>query len=282
MKKIIALAVAGAFVAPVYAAEISVGGEVEVTMTNTTTANTIATATSEVTVTATEEMANGMSVAAYVQLNDEQAGTEDDTMPGGITISGPFGSITTGIDEDNAATSMDDFADVAETGGGNGAFDGVVGAEFVRFNPNLGIEGLAVALGYEAGGTAATEATEFAISYSVGGLKVAYQAENNDDDTKENVTGFSASYTMGPLYVAMDSQKDADGTAGQGNDAIGITYNYGPGKVYYESNESGAADTEEVAYGVSYNLGGVVNTYLGFVNEDGADDKTVVGVEYAF
>ena len=113
MKKLVALAVAGAFIAPVYAADISVSGEVEFTYTTATGADPVmASAENAITVTATEEI-NGIAVTAAVVM-DEDANYDGGSGDGG-TLSLKFASgLALGFgDKAGAMDSVGDYTDVS-------------------------------------------------------------------------------------------------------------------------------------------------------------------------
>ena len=71
MKKIIALAVASAFVAPAFAAEITVSGDVEYTMTQKGGKTYGGVGDADFKITATEDMSNGYSVMAYIDFDSD-------------------------------------------------------------------------------------------------------------------------------------------------------------------------------------------------------------------
>jgi hypothetical protein len=97
MKKIIAAAVATAFVAPAFAADVTLTGSQEFSLvsnqTTTATSDTAATDTA-FTIKASTETANGLSISTDINMDGD--GTHD----GGnsINISGPMGSIVLGDD----------------------------------------------------------------------------------------------------------------------------------------------------------------------------------------
>jgi hypothetical protein len=297
MKKIIAVAIAGAFIAPaVHAAEVTLGGEIEYYITDATGGTTGNTAENEIKVSVTEELDNGMTISGY--LNSNNGGTHDS----GIAIASDFGTLNVGNgDGDTAITAMDDKADVAEQGAGAGsAGTGKTYVNTVRFTPNLGVEGLTVSAGYAVGAAATDETSDFALQYSVAGFAVSYgeaEVEGSTVTTKNT----SVSYTYGPFYAAMDSVDGKNGVENAKVDAVAVTYNYGPGNIFVETNEvnytsatgnavlSGTANLKPktTVVGISYKIGGL-NTYIQTLNADSGTgaatetDTTYVGVEYAF
>ena len=290
MKKIIALAVAGAFVTPAFAAEVTLSGGVGYEIYNEDGATTGKTSQQDIVVSATEDMGNGMTVSVSSSI-EGNAGTSDN-MDSVMTISGGFGALSIGDDGDAGYNAFDNKTDVAESGAdyaidsGNGDTDVAV-----QLKPELGIDGLSVAIGYTAADADTEQSSGFGIQYAMGGLVVSYGSA--DADSKDsNATHVSASFTTGPFYVAVDSYKNKGGVDGASQTALGATYDYGNGKLYFEqaSDESATAgnvDLTDTTYGVSYKMG-PVNMYVqNFTDESGTSsvssaDKTTFGVEYAF
>jgi len=273
MKKLIAVAIAGAFVAPVYAADVTVGGEVEYYITDASSGTTGNTAENEITVTASEDLGNGMSVTAFVRSNSADSG---------ITVSSGMGSIYIGNDHDTALNAYEDKADVAEQGAGKaGAASAATRTHNIRIEPNLGVEGLTLGVGLGYGAAATSEESSVGVAYTNSGFSVAYaEADVEQSDVTTKVT--SASYTYGPVYVAMDSVDGQNGVDGATAEAVALTYNYGPGKIYYEANEvnynssnavlssSANLKPKTTVIGISYKVGGL-NTYVQTLNADDAD-----------
>jgi len=296
MKKIIAAAIAGAFVVPaVQAADVTLGGEIELVVANGEAFNSTSNGENELQVRATEELGNGLTMAAYLDV-----GTSANT---GMTISGPFGSFTAGNDTDTAIIAMDDKADVAEAGGAAGAAAygniattlGTITNAY-RLDLNTGIEGLSVSAGMGFGNAKEDEVSDFAVGYSAAGLSLSYgEAEvETSDVTVKNV---SVSYTYGPFYIGVDNVDGHKSIDGGELEAVGVTYNYGPGKIFVETNErnynstsgallSAGTTAKTNVVGISYQIGGL-NTYVATESADSADatteaDTTYLGLEYNF
>jgi hypothetical protein len=105
MKKIIAAAVAAAFVAPAFAADITISGDQEFSYvdTNGTTSTAI---DGDFNIKASTETANGLAVSADINISDEG---EDDGS-NSLTVAGPFGKLDMG-DTSSAADNVDDRTD---------------------------------------------------------------------------------------------------------------------------------------------------------------------------
>jgi len=292
MKKIIAIAVASAFAAPVMAAEVSVSGDIDFVFQSADGVNTFDTAQSDLIVTGSETLANGMSVSGYVSIEgtDEATGMGDahDSM---ITLSGDFGTITVGDDSDAGYNAFDNKTDVASTGGDFEIDSGNTAAGAVQFTPNLGIDGLSVAIGYAAGDAAGEEETGFGVQYSTGGLTIAY-GKADVDGTDVNTSHLSASYTAGPLYVALDSYENHAGVEADAELALAATYKTGAITLFVERakiEDAANMDVDDTIYGLEYDMG-AVDVFVAQITDQTATgpaayteaDSTRVGIEYKF
>ena len=288
MKKIIAAAVATAFIAPAFAADVSISGDTAFVFNDTEAGSTSSTGDADVRVSASEEMDNGMSVSVYIDFEVENTNVAGNDSV--ISISGAFGTFDIGNDTDLGGDAFDDVADVAENGLGNDLDAAASVGNSVQFQPNLGIEGLAVAVGYAHGAAVDNAVVGYGVQYSTGGLTVAAGQLSDDSVTADDGTHFSVSYTTGPFYAAYESRDNTDGTQDKEETSIGLTYNYGPGKLYMEVEDSQASATAEeltdTVIGASYKLGGAVNLYVQTLKDETSataeTDTTTFGVEYAF
>jgi len=297
MKKIIAAAVATAFVVPVYAADVSLGGNMDFVI-NDTDSGTAGTANDvELKVSASEELGNGISASGYIHNNADAA----------VTLSGDFGAFTIGNDADTAMLAIDDQADVGvENGGRGGANIGIVSGMNMNYVPNLGLSGVSVHIGYAAGSTAGDDALDYGVKFDMGGLSARF-AVANPSDNNQNVEMTSVSYTAGPLKVAYDAVSNMGGVTDSEVDAIGVTYSMGGGTTLYAEQASSNSDwtltstvpstryavlsgqtdneLEATTIGISHAMGGVTlfAESDSYGKKDGSDvDETTVGVRYAF
>jgi len=304
MKKLLAIAVAGAFVAPVMAADVTLSGDVEFALSSTGDNTNWTNGDRDLKVVATEELASGLTVTATLDIEDgDMAAGSPDT---DLQIAGPFGFVNFG--QSSASGSYDEVADVAETGAGTVLDDGYTDSGAIIFSPNLGVEGLSVAVSYSVvnsvaastaltavatataagdnafasqAAAASTDSTGYAIQYEAGGIKFAHGSEKPQGAAmRTSVTSLSGSF--GPVYVAYEMLTNNEQDAAQDWKNMGATYDYGMGKVYAERNAQDNGQTI-TAYGISYSLGSTLNTYIGVTDDDTAtDNTTTVGVEYAF
>jgi hypothetical protein len=297
MKKIIAIAVAGAFAAPVMAADLTISGDVEFALSNTGDNTNWTNGDRDFKLVASEELDNGLTVTATLDIEDGDmaSGTPDTD----LKISGAFGYLNFG--QSSASGAYDEVADVAETGAGTVLDDGYSDSGAIIFSPNLGVEGLSLAVSYSvinsktanttvsAGATAyvsqaaaaSTDSTGYAVQYEVNGIKIAHGSEKPEGAAmRTSVTSVSGSF--GPVFVAYEMLVNNEQTAAEDWTNMGATYDYGMGKIYAERNAKDNGKTI-TAYGISYKVGSTLNTYIGMTDDDSAtDNTTTVGVEYAF
>jgi hypothetical protein len=317
MKKIIAAAVATAFVAPVMAAEVTVSGDIEYILKNTSDVSGTAASyhDSDIFVSATEDLGNGLTVTLKqgfedIQDNSNKGDTE-------LTIGGVMGGSLAMGEVDSAAALFDEGASVAESGGAYADYQAAEGGDMNFVYTVSPMENLTVALSVEidnSASSASVNASEnlmhqaYAVKYVAGGATVfaaqtSYDTESGETQTVDDASLFGVSYASGPFYVSLVSLEngvvDLAGASSSGNTAgltdgtyfdattLGVTYDYGQGKIFYESNSlevAGAADRETTIMGASYKLGSL-NLYVQTEDENvgaGDDDNTAVGVEYAF
>jgi len=296
MKKIIAAAVATAFVAPVMAADVTVTGEVEYTLSNSDGLNTFSSGTQDVTITATEELANGLTVSAFVR-NDTGAGDAAGLaeVDSAVKISGGFGSIEIGKDATQAGGAYDDKSDVASGGGAADAeiSDGIDTFGSITFMPNTGVSGLSLAIGMSAADGQNEESFSYGAQYSAGGFSIAYGAVDTDLATDETPTIISASFASGPVYIGVDRASNIGGTDGTDSMGIGATYSLGDITLEIERQTNEHAtniDATDTVYGATYAVGGGLEVYVAMETDETATsstvktkaENTIVGVEYKF
>jgi hypothetical protein len=287
MKKIIAAAVASAFVAPAFAADVTISGTQEFSW-----ADANGTSTSEIDGTvkigASSELPNGMSVSMSIPLSDE-GGADNGA---NLTLSGEFGSIALG-DVSGGADSVDDVADwgFAAT---SGTTDGTgTGAQDANVNWSLPamVEGLSVNLtasaqtqnGASSGGEA--EATGYAVKYTNGMFTVGYGADDNDDGTTH--TDVSLSVTMNGLTVAAEQFTDTSATSVDTDYSnLGAKYVMGDTSVFVVSEKaesSGTVNADRSVIGVHHVIGDV--TFFAEQTDDSKDataETTYFGASYKF
>ena len=285
MKKIIALAVASAFVAPAFAADVTVTGETEMQYVSTTGSTDSATnADNVVVITASDEI-DGVSISTSIVL-DQDAVYDASTSGDGSSLTLGVNGVTLAMgDVSGAMDAVGDYTDVAPAYGGFGA-DGsdhsflvtlpTMGGVtiYASMSPTTGFDGstadstaFGAKLGFAGGEVyfATQEDTDskwnsYGAKYSAQGLTVAYEKGADDAGASADIkyTGISATYKMGDILLGVESQeKKTDGST---------------------------ATTDDTVTFIEYNLGSNVDIYVSQRSSQvsGTADGTTVGVEYTF
>jgi hypothetical protein len=299
MKKIIAAAVAAAFVAPVYAADITVSGEVEMTYVSPSAGTDSATnADNIVTVTATDEI-DGVTISASVVLdqdavydidtdtdtngaapavdtNDGGDGSHMSISANGVTLS--LGDVAGGMD------AVGDYTDISPAYGGFN-LDGN-DHSFALSLPAIAGLNITASMSPEAGfdGTSSDE-TGLGVSYSFPNGQVYFGTE---DTATETHTAVGIRYSMNGIYVAYERGEDDNGAAADTEiTGFAVSYRAGDIEVGMEKQEitpdGGAATEDETVVYVQYHMG-PVDLYVAQLSDDAdaAAEGTTVGIEYAF
>jgi hypothetical protein len=287
MKKIIAAAVAAAFVAPVYAADISVSGEIEMTyVSNTGSQDAMSTADNNIVVTASEEV-GGISVTGAVQMDQDtafdgtggdQTGTLSLGLPGGLTVN--LGDVAGAMD------SVGDYTDMAPAYGGFGA-DGSDHSATVSLA--VGPATVYASMSPQGGALdgADSDETAFAVKVPFAGGE-AYFATEEDSTAKWQTYGLK--YAAAGFTVAFEKGSDDNGSNAD-DKYTGLAFNYKMGDIVVgaESQEvktdGNAASTDDVITFVEYNLGSSIDLYVSQRSSSGSGsnvDGTTVGIEYVF
>jgi outer membrane protein OmpU len=281
MKKIIAAAVATAFVAPVFAADVTLTGATDWYYKDVDGVTSTGFDSDVFTIKATTETAAGIAVSVDFNLTSEG---EDD---GGasVDLSGDFGKIELG-DTSNAADKFDDMTDV----------DVVVGPSLAGSDAAIGwtlpimVEGLTVYLSHsadasddESGQTAAH--TGYAAKYAMGPVSVAYGKADADVNSADQAY-VGASATFQGVTVMYEEMTNGDSSAETVEEAFGLSYSMGDMTINFvqEETTAGGAVTSDITFvGVKYSLGGGVTAFAEQASNDTNDsDATAVGVSVSF
>jgi len=290
MKKIIAAAVATAFVAPAFAADITVSGVGEAIIIDS--AGVTSTQIDQnVTIAASTEMANGMTIATDINIGAD-ASTETGIFNEGgnsVTISGAFGKVDIG-DTSGAVDAIDDTTETAkELGQGTDGDD----ATLLWTLPSLA-EGLTVMVSMNTDESTVDATTSglgaaagAAVKYSASGLTIGYASNQYDTNIEEQI--YNVSYSMSGIKVGLETLKNtaADGTEDK-QKAYGLSYTSGDLMIGAESQEivgsDGATDNEYTIYTLQYSLGGGVTAYIETSDDakTGNSEQTAAGIEFKF
>jgi len=289
MKKIIALAVASAFVAPAFAADITISGASEAIFIDTAGA-TSTQVDQAFTVGASTELANGMTLSTDINMGADDDGETGLFNEGGnsVTVSGAFGKIDIG-DTSGAVDAIDDVTESAkELGQGTDGNDAAV----LWTLPTLA-EGLTVNVSVNTDSNTADsdvdtagKANGVSVKYSNSGLTLGYGVNEYDSNVEEAI--YNASYSMSGVSVALESLKDttAAGVETKQN-AYGLTYTTGDlllGVETQETSSAGSVSTDYTIYTVQYSLGGGVTAYIETSDDakTANSDTTAAGLEFKF
>jgi hypothetical protein len=281
MKKIIAAAVATAFVAPVFAADVTLTGGTDFYYKDVDGVTSTGFDSDAFTIKATTETAAGIAVS--VDFNITSEGEDDGSAS--VDLSGDFGKIELG-DTSNAADKFDDMTDV----------DVVVGPSLAGSDAAIGwtlptmVEGLTVYLSHsadasddEAGQTAAH--TGYAAKYAMGPVSVAYGKADADVNSADQAY-VGASATFQGVTVMYEEMTNGDSTAETVEEAFGLSYSMGDMTINFvqEETTAGGAVTSDITFvGVKYSLGGGVTAFAEQASNDTNDsDATAVGVSVSF
>lgn len=283
MKKIIAAAVAAAFVVPAYAADITISGEMEMTYVSPSTGTDAATnADNIITVTATDEI-DGVTVTANIIMDQDavfdQAGGDGSNMSlsaNGVTLS--MGDVSGGMD------AVGDYTDIAPAYGGFN-LDGNDHSFAVSLPAIAGLN-VTASMSPEAGfDGAADDETGLGVSYSFPNGQVYFGSE---DTAAETHTAVGIRYSMNGFYVAYERGEDDNGAAADTEiTGFAVRYQMGNIEVGMESQEitpdGGAATEDETVAYIQYHMG-PVDLYVAQLSDDAnaANEGTTVGIEYGF
>jgi len=294
MKKIIAVAVAAAFATPIWAADVTLTGDIEMRyIQEDGEGMAAATNDGDIYVTATEELPNGLSVTAKVGIEDAQTngGIGGDVE---LTIAGAFGELALG-EIDSAVESVDELASPGDmlgtTGAGNPGNPGTASTQVARYTLPTLVEGLTLmaSVGHEGLNSDQSTANEvqassYAAKYSNSGLTVS-MGQIEADDATFDTSYLGVAYSFGGITVGMDSSSD-DGANNQDTVTTSVSYAVGSTSFYAEANETkpaNGANTTDNIFGLLHNVGGGLSVRIESMTSDTANtDSTALGVIYAF
>jgi len=288
MKKIIAVAVAGAFAAPVMAADVTISGNLEYVFVSDDQANTADFIAEDavVTIGTSSELANGMTITSAINIEntDEASSTVSD---GGnnVTISGDFGKLAIG-DVSGGLDSVGDYTDVAAYFGG---FDADGDDAAFALTPNLGVAGLKAVISATPEGDANNaEGTSYGLEYSVGGF-AAYYGKDETAAAASQQSAAGIKYSMDGIMLAYESGESPNSGSGKVEfKGVAATYTMGDlkfGIEMQEQTDDGTVDSDETTLSATYNLGGGASVYIVNTEDDKLAtkvDKTAVGINFAF
>jgi hypothetical protein len=280
MKKLVALAVAGAFIAPVYAADISISGSQEWSyQDNYGTVKNKLDGTFSIKASATT--ATGLEVSADINVS------EDAAYDGGssLTVAGPFGKIDMG-ETSGAVDAIDGVTDWGYelTQGTSGA-----DASVLWTLPSF-VDGLTVNVSY-AGDTNDVDtgikaSNGFSLKYSIAGLSIGYG--QNDFEAGQEELIANVTYSVAGVDLAYE-QKTATSNVGVDTDKTNVSAVYGIGDVTLalemsETASEGTTSADITVLGLHYSLGGGLTAFIEQLDDSKtpSEDTTAVGLAFKF
>lgn len=281
MKKIIAAAVASAFIAPAFAVEFS--GEIEYVFVDADgAANDIANDTVEFMVSHQVELESGMTVTGNYFFGTGAASSV--TTDGGmLAFEGAFGKLEIG----DAGGALDDVDSMAEVAPNVSSAVEIGGDHSLAFQAPV-VSGLTVraSTSPEAGMTSTDDdEVAYSLSYSLEGLTVAYGVETQSDDTDHSVTAIS--YSMGGAKFTYAQGEDEGNTTDEDVTTMGASYtlnNLTLGVQQDEGDTNGTVATDIRYAFAKYALGEGVNVYIQQDDDNATanNDQTNIGVQFSF
>jgi hypothetical protein len=287
MKKIIAAAVAAAFVAPAFAADVTISGESEMTYVSTSGSTDQAVNADNIVVVGASEEVNGVTVSTEIVLDVDALNDSGDYAGDGSTLSLSSGGVTLTMgDTAGGMDAVGDYTDVAPAHGGFN-LDGADHAFAVSL-PSMNGLGITLSFSPEGAGFDGTTAdsTGVGVKYGFPGGEVYYGQE---EDASETHTAYGVKYGMNGITVAYERGNDDNGaSADEVSTGFALTYKMGDILVGVENQtkqvDGAAKNEDETVTFVEYNLGSSVDIYVSNLSNDVAADAdaTTVGVEFKF
>jgi hypothetical protein len=291
MKKIIAAAVATAFVAPAMAADITITGEMEYQYVQTSgSTDSMTNDDNQINVVITEELSNGWTISGQQTIANNAGDASHDG--GKLALSNAeFGKLSIG-DNDAALDSMNEYATGAPEEGGDVAKG--VDASILYSFPTI-MPGLSINVSHQpATGLSSTDGKGdgYALTYTTGSISV-FAGSGTAGDVDYNGAGIK--YSSGPITVAYEISEETNAdTATSDDEGKGLFASYKMGDIEFgietqkdETVTTAGAKTvnidETISY-VQYHWGSNVDVYIENMSSDVAAvaDEVTIGLEYTF
>lgn len=287
-KSLIALAVAGAFAAPAFAAtsNVDVYGRMDVAIQETNATNSEMQVTDNVSrlgFKGSEDLGGGLK--AIWQIESQLNGTGNDGLDGAGTVggrntfvglAGGFGTALIGRHDTPykmGTGSLDIFADTIGDYNGRLSYAGVVPVTPANPTGSAAIDPINATHDHRSGNAVAYVSPTWSGFHFAGAVVMGNDAAAFDNNNKTfDAYSLTGVYSNGPLFGSLSYQDVADAGAGAGNQGssswkLGLGYTFGDAKVgfLYEdmSNDAGAAvnngiDRDTWMLNGSYTMGPIV------------------------
>jgi hypothetical protein len=284
MKKIIAAAVASAFVAPAFAADVTISGGADFYYKDANSQTSTGWDSNAFSIKASSETANGIGVSMDINIGTQA--TDDGS--GSITLTGPFGKLDMG-DTSSATDAFDDSTDTDVVVGGVGG--GGSNDAAILWTLPVAVDGLTLVVSHAANDNAddnqVDSANGYGFKYSVGGMSLAYAIlDAETDSSDQSYVGATASF--GGLGVAIEQWQTGASGAETKVQGIGATYSMGDTSLALanakEKSAAGATTSDNTVVTVKHSLGGGLTVFAETRSnsKSATNDANAVGVVYAF
>jgi hypothetical protein len=284
MKKIIAAAVASAFVAPAFAADVTISGGADFYYKDANSQTSTGWDSNAFSIKASSETANGIGVSMDINIGTQA--TDDGS--GSITLTGPFGKLDMG-DTSSATDAFDDSTDTDVVVGGVGG--GGSNDAAILWTLPVAVDGLTLVVSHAANDNAddnqVDSANGYGFKYSVGGMSLAYAILDAETDASDqSYVGATASF--GGLGVAIEQWQTGASGAETKVQGIGATYSMGDTSLALanakEKSAAGATTSDNTVVTVKHSLGGGLTVFAETRSnsKSATNDANAVGVVYAF
>jgi hypothetical protein len=285
MKKIIAAAVAAAFVAPAFAADVTVSGAADWYYKDGNNVTESGLDSNAFTVGATSETANGIAVS--IDINIATSGNENSDGGESITLSGDFGKLDLG-DTSSATDAFDDRTDTDVVVGGVGVGGDDAGMSWTL--PTIA-PGLTLIVSHSADDVAESDATDAATGYGFQYKTdmLSFAAAVNDAQTDTNDESYvGATVSFSGLNLSIEQNTAGASGAEAKEKGVGLTYAMGDTSFAVANVEVEAADgskaSDNTVVTVKHSLGGGLTAFAESRSDsvDADNDATAIGVTFKF
>jgi len=296
-KSLIALAVAGAFVAPAMAAtsNVDVYGKVRVSVdfvdSDAGDNNGMHDRVSRIGFKGSEDLGGGLKAIWQAESGFKAAGSTSNVNMGRNTfigLAGGFGTVVLGRHDTpyKMAGSADLFGDtIADSQDsssgiiGNNGFDKRANTALAYISPT--VSGFHAAAAIVTGETGTdfktlTEAYSLALVYANGPIKASFAYEDNNKYSDASAWKLNGSYNMGDLTLGATYEKQSDVYGNDGEKAylVSAAYGMGPVTLAAQYGKRKEADHDRWALGAIYSMSKRTNVALAYMKDDAAGFDT--------
>jgi hypothetical protein len=297
-KTIVAAAVAALVAAPAAFADVKVSGQINQEFKDVDGSDLASGNNVDVVISGSEDLGNGMTASFKIHRffddgDSNSTGDTDKSADMSISLSGDFGSVTTGRFEPYTVSSIASMMnidaaedlDLETTTTSQQRSEG--GFRYVAPTMNgltVGVEGFAD--GSSTGDDFAT--TSIFAQYSNGPLLVRAAKETNGGGASadEDVTSIAASFSMEGLKATVVHIQDDNGSSADEDTTVyGLNYTMGANTIGFGVVDSDVAATDgDSIISLKHSLSKQTSVYIVQKNEDqaGTNDTTLVGVKHSF